>query len=272
MALLRSGSLQIDYADAGSGELVVLVHSSISGNRQWQAMTDLLKDRYRVLAINLRGYGNTTPWNGGAPLSLDDEVELINAVCAKPHGPIHLVGHSFGALVAMKAALCMANRIHTLIAFEPNPFNLLEQHGRLEALNEIRSLLRLVLEAGACNDFSVAAPAFADYWQGDDTWQAMPQKRRQAFVTAMAPLVHEVGAVLSDNTTVAAWRSITARTLIVTSRNARRPIAEVAELLALNCKAWRFEQLAEGGHMAPLTHPGLAYDVVQRFLQDQRAA
>jgi pimeloyl-ACP methyl ester carboxylesterase len=41
---------------------VVLVHGSVSGNRQWLTLTEALKDRYRVLAINLFGYGQTTRW------------------------------------------------------------------------------------------------------------------------------------------------------------------------------------------------------------------
>ncbi len=70
MPLLSRGTLAIDYADDGAGPPVVLIHSSVSGNRQWRALADALKDRYRVLAINLYGYGQTTPWPAGAPQSL----------------------------------------------------------------------------------------------------------------------------------------------------------------------------------------------------------
>ena len=64
MPVLSKGRLKIDYTDEGDGEPVVLVHSSVSGNRQWRALTEALKDRYRVLAINLFSYGETTPWPG----------------------------------------------------------------------------------------------------------------------------------------------------------------------------------------------------------------
>ncbi|HLK09961.1 MAG TPA: hypothetical protein VKW76_01130 [Candidatus Binatia bacterium] len=37
----------------------MLIHSSVSANRQWRALTETLKNRYRVLAINLFGYGET---------------------------------------------------------------------------------------------------------------------------------------------------------------------------------------------------------------------
>ena len=57
MPVLSSGSLKIDYNDDGQGQPVVLIHSSVSANRQWRPLTELLKDRYRVLALNLFGYG-----------------------------------------------------------------------------------------------------------------------------------------------------------------------------------------------------------------------
>src|SRR3954464_14346888 len=57
MPVLSRGSLKIDYNDDGQGQPVVLIHSSVSANRQWRPLTEILKDRYRVLALNLFGYG-----------------------------------------------------------------------------------------------------------------------------------------------------------------------------------------------------------------------
>ncbi len=37
---------KIDYTDYGKGQPVVLIHSSVSGNRQWRALTEELKDSY----------------------------------------------------------------------------------------------------------------------------------------------------------------------------------------------------------------------------------
>lgn len=64
MTVLSLGSLKIDHTDDGSGPSVVLIHSSVSANRQWRALCDALKNRYRVIAVNLYGYGETTPWPG----------------------------------------------------------------------------------------------------------------------------------------------------------------------------------------------------------------
>ena len=51
MPVLSKGSLRIDYTDDGQGQPVVLIHGSVSANRQWRALIEALKDRYRVLTV-----------------------------------------------------------------------------------------------------------------------------------------------------------------------------------------------------------------------------
>jgi len=104
MPLCSNGSITVDYTEDGAGETVVLIHSSVSGNRQWRALVDALKERFRLLAINLFGYGETPPWPGARPLTLADQAELVLTLCEETQTPIHIVGHSFGGSVAVKAA------------------------------------------------------------------------------------------------------------------------------------------------------------------------
>ena len=60
MPVLEKNGLLIDYLEEGQGVPVILIHSSVSGNRQWKSLTESLKDKYQVLAVNLMGYGKTT--------------------------------------------------------------------------------------------------------------------------------------------------------------------------------------------------------------------
>ena len=96
MPVLSKGRLKIDYIDEGRGQPVVLIHSSVSANRQWRALSEALRDSYRVLAVNLFGYGETTPWPGTSPQSLYAQAQLVTALCDEVASPVHLVGHSFG--------------------------------------------------------------------------------------------------------------------------------------------------------------------------------
>lgn len=266
MPVRSKNELRIDYTDDGAGETVILIHSSVSGNRQWRALVDALKDGYRVLAVNLFGYGETTPWPTTSPQSLYAQAQLVLALCEDTEGPVHLVGHSFGGSVAMKAASLLSERVGKLVLLEPNPFNLLKQHGRMEAFLESRALRDHVKCFGSLGDWPRVAERFADYWSGDGSWAAMPEKRRQAFAASLLPNFHEWDAVMSEETTVSEWSRLTAKTLVVSAVDTRRPIREIVEILSRACPGWRFEQLPEGGHMAPLTRPDLVNPIVRQFL------
>jgi pimeloyl-ACP methyl ester carboxylesterase len=124
----------VDFIEAGrSGPLVILVHSSVAGARQWRRLMDDLQDRFRVRAVNLFGYGKTPPWPGDRPQTLLDQARLIEAALPAGTDEVYLVGHSFGGSVAMKAAALMAGRVTKLVLLETNPFYLLEQAGEIAA-------------------------------------------------------------------------------------------------------------------------------------------
>ena len=266
MPVLSKGNLNIDHTDDGQGQVVVLIHSSVSANRQWRALTEALKDRYRVLAINLFGYGETTPWPGTSPQSLYAQARLVLALSEDVGSPIHLVGHSFGGSVALKAAMLLGPRVGSLILLEPNPFYLLKQNGRTQAFLESRELRDHVKCFGALGDWTKVAERFADYWLGDGSWRSMPEKRRAAFAESLPPNFHEWDAVMEEETTVEQWKALTARTLVVSDKATRLPIREIVELFAKACPSWSFRSIAEGGHMAPLTRPELVNPIVREFL------
>ncbi|HET6174110.1 MAG TPA: alpha/beta hydrolase [Gaiellales bacterium] len=266
MPVLSKAGVRIDYADEGIGPPVVLIHSSVSANRQWRALTEALRDRYRVLAPNLYGYGETTPWPGVEPQSLAAQAELVLAVCDELDGPVRLVGHSLGGSVALKSALLLGDRASSLVLLEPNPFHLLNDGEHMAAWRETQELRELVTGRMAAGDWPGAAQPFADYWLGEGAWNAMPERRQAAFVESLPPNLHEWDAVGNEQTGIEGYAATIARTLVLSDRGTRRPIREIVQLFAQGCPAWTFRYLDEGGHMAPLTRPELVNPLVEQFL------
>jgi len=50
------------FREAGTGQGVVCVHSSASSSGQWRALMDRLSDGFRVIAVDLYGYGKSAAW------------------------------------------------------------------------------------------------------------------------------------------------------------------------------------------------------------------
>jgi pimeloyl-ACP methyl ester carboxylesterase len=260
----------VDVIEAGTGPLVVLVHSSVAGARQWRRLMADLDDRYHLIAVNLYGYGGTPPWTAERKQTLADQADLVLAAAAD-RGPVRLIGHSFGGAVAMKAAAALGPRVEKLILFEPNPFPLLAQNGHSEAFAEITGLRDVVIRAGASADVATAGQAFADYWGGAGTWEAMPEERRAAFVAALGSNLHEWDAVM-DATSLEEWRRVLPRdTVVIATEHSVRPIREIVALMRA-ATPWRFEQLAGVGHMAPLTRPDLVNPLLAALLDEAPAA
>ena len=78
--MLPIKSADVDLLEAGHGPLVVLVHSSVSGARQWRKLVELLARSYHVKAVNLFGYGRTPSWAAARSQTLADQAALIEAI------------------------------------------------------------------------------------------------------------------------------------------------------------------------------------------------
>jgi pimeloyl-ACP methyl ester carboxylesterase len=261
-------SPDVDFLEAGRGPLVVLVHSSVSGARQWRKLIEFLAHSYHVKAVNLFGYGRTPSWATTRSQTLADQATLIEAVVPEHATDVGLVGHSFGASVAMRAAAHLGSRVSRLALLEPNPFYLLRDNGRMEAFGEATKLRDIVKTHGARGEWAAAAEEFADYWGGDGTWKAMAPDRRATFVEALKPNFHEWDAVMNETTPLITWGAqLPAKTMIVYDINTARPIREIVELMR-DATTWQIRTIPRGGHMAPLTHPDLVNPIIAELLQN----
>lgn len=260
--------ISADYLEAGSGPVVMLVHSSVSGARQWRSLVDNLKDGFQVRAVNLYGYGRTPPWPGDARQSLDDQARLVETALPPSANTFSLVGHSFGGSVAMKLAARLTGRVTRLVLLETNPFYLLKQSGRTDAFAEAMELRNCVKKFGSLGEWATAAEQFADYWAGKGAWENMPAERREAFAEALKPNYFEWDAVMDETTPVEEWARLLPRsTLVASDPNTVLPIREITAILRRACPMWTYHEIAGGGHMAPLTRPDLINPLVGSFLR-----
>ena len=271
MPILERDGVRIDYREAGQGEAVILIHSSASGLGQWRKLMDAIAPRFRAIAYNLYGCGETTAWQGSRPQSMQDQAALTVALADHAGGPVHLVGHSFGGSVAMKAALALGPRLASLALLEPNPFYLLQQHGHRAAYAESCAIRDHVKRFGAVNDWEAVATRFADYWNAPGTWAAMSSERRQMFVRMLPSNFHEWDAVMAETDALSTLEPFAARTLLVTAEDTVRPIREIAEVMAAHLPGLTWQRIPMGGHMAPVTRPDLVNPLVIAHLERFRA-
>lgn len=103
-----------------SGALpVVFVHGMVGHTGFWNAALAACADRRRAVAIDLRGHGNSKPPTDGdysVAACAGDVIAIIDELAL---GPIVLVGHSFGAFVAIETAALRPETVRRLILIDP---------------------------------------------------------------------------------------------------------------------------------------------------------
>ena len=104
MKRLGVGGVEIAYLDEGKGPAVIAGHCSSASHKEWLPLIEALKSDWRVLAPDFIGYGQSEPWPATEPFSIEADVEVLRAIAKKAKGPLHLVGHSYGAALALEAA------------------------------------------------------------------------------------------------------------------------------------------------------------------------
>jgi len=101
----RQPTVRLSVEDYGKGRPIVLLHGLGASAYSWRRVIPFLRDRFRILAVDLRGHGlSDKPFDQHyAPTA---QAELIRAVLARLNlRRSILVGHSFGGLVALTAAV-----------------------------------------------------------------------------------------------------------------------------------------------------------------------
>lgn len=114
MPLAQLGSVGINYHSVGSGKTVVMVHGLGANQAFWFfSVGSVLASEFRVVSYDLRGHGRSSMPERGYDLGqmAKDLHGLLNQLDVES---VHLVGHSFGARVALAAALLHPDRIDSL--------------------------------------------------------------------------------------------------------------------------------------------------------------
>jgi pimeloyl-ACP methyl ester carboxylesterase len=266
---LTSSGIEIAYLDEGKGPTVFLGHCSSASHREWLPLIEALKTDWRVLAPDFIGYGSSGPWPADEPFKSEADLDVLMAVAKKTKGPLHLVGHSYGAALALEAARQLGPRVKSLVLVEPVSFHLLRQGGRPEWA-EIERLGKAVLGAVAKGDDRTAAAAFMSYWLGRWRWWLSPERFKSAIAATIPKVALEFGIIIDAPTTLKEYAKIATPTLFIKGGKTRAPTRAVVDLLGKTLPNAEVATLKGAGHMSPFTHPAELKAMILARLAAQR--
>ena len=120
MPKLGLAQTELDYSDDGAGEPLVLVHGSASDRRTWHAQCTEFAKHYRVISYSRRYHWPNEKIRDGADYSMEEHLDDLQCVLRLLDvQPAHLVGHSYGAFLAMLVAARKPDLVRSLVLAEP---------------------------------------------------------------------------------------------------------------------------------------------------------
>jgi pimeloyl-ACP methyl ester carboxylesterase len=244
----------------GAGDPVVLLHSSGLSGRQWRRLVPNLVDRgWRAVVPDLTGHGASAAWEEPKPFSFRNDVDEIALLLAS-QGPSRIVGHSYGGLVALQAALAAAVSIRSLVLFDPVAFGTLDARSDVDALAELSGV---DFRWGPTADVRERwLEAFVDYWGGHGAWDALREEVRAEF-RRVGWVVHEgVRSLVEDTTRAPAYGTFDASVLLLTGEESPLAAQRVVRRLGESLPHSRTVTIPGVGHMGPLTRPDLVNPVI----------
>ena len=236
-------------------ELVVLLHSHGLDGGQWRKLSGELVERgYRVSAPDLTGQGKSEPWPQAKPFSFHIDVERIAEL-----KPDHLIGHSYGGLVALHVA--RVTPVRSLALFDPVAFSVLGADD-----GDARAILDAL-------DLSWGDPerwlrTFVEFWSGAGAWDAMREEARAEFRRVGWVIREGVRTLMTDHTPLSAF-ALDVPALVMTGEHSPLPARRVVERLAQALPRARHVVVPGVGHLGPVTR---ARDVNTHILATLPAA
>jgi pimeloyl-ACP methyl ester carboxylesterase len=118
------GGTRAHVLDQGKsdGMPLVLIHGSLESLQVWDGWVDALKDRYRLIAVDLPGHGLTGPWARGE-YTVDAYADFIEVLADTLRlDRFAIAGHSLGGAVAWTFAATRPERVSHLILVDSAAF------------------------------------------------------------------------------------------------------------------------------------------------------
>ncbi len=111
--IARLGPYRLHYREYGAGPPLILIHGLSGSASWWRRNVPLFSDNYRVIVLELVGFGGNRAWRPGRILHTADR--LADFIATLPEGRAHVLGHSMGGQIATQLAGRHGERVDRLI-------------------------------------------------------------------------------------------------------------------------------------------------------------
>ena len=266
MPTLQVNDATLHYEEAGRGEAVLLLHGLGSSAADWAPQMEVLKSRYRVIALDVRGSGESRDLkHPGGPFSVSqfaaDATALLRHLAAMP---AHVVGLSMGGMIAFQIAVDFPDAVRSMVIVNSGPALVPRTLQERRAFTMRRIISRVWGPKGMGKMLAKRLFPHPDHGE-----------KRRLFVENMAR--NDKRAYIASQEALIGWSvldrigDITAPVLVVASDQDYTPVA-VKEAYARRMKRAEVVVVSDARHALPLEFPEKLNPILATFLDRHSAA
>lgn len=252
----------------------LLLHCSLAHSGAWGGFAAELDDFLRMTAFDLPGHGRSAALPEEAEiqsLAMAMALDLLDGpvVSDLSEGPVDLIGHSFGATVALRLAIQHPEKVRSLTLIEPPFVSVIKaDHPGLELADD--HVMAVYARAIAAGDHEKAARVFTAEWGDGRPWDSLRETTRATMVAqihligAQNPALREdVGKMLRPGV----LEALDIPVLLLEGGDSPKEVGMIQDGLERRLPDTRRKVIAGAGHMVPITHAREVALEVRGFLQ-----
>lgn len=263
------GGIATHWRVFGQGDSQALaLHCSLAHQGAWAGLAQGLP-RLSITAPDLLGHGRSADWDGMADFHSLATRQAMGLLATLPDGPVHLIGHSFGATVALRMALEDMDRIASLTLFEPVLFCAARAAGG-PAFADLLAAFAPFEAALNAGDDAAAAEHFQTIWGRGERFSDLPEGQRRYITERIGLIAAQNATLLEDAAGILSYgrlEGLGVPVLLLQGAESPAVIDAINAELARRLPQVTRATVAGAGHMLPITHPAESAALVAEFLE-----
>ena len=267
-----ANGLRLHYLEWGkkNRQPLILLHGFLGHAHVWDGIARAFKDRYRVLALDQRGHGESG-WSQEAAYTIDDHFSDIDAfITALELSDVILIGHSMGGRNALFYAACKPSAVERLILVDARPDDTPKASQALKDL-----LVTLPLKASSLDEVTQALRGLYPYLSKQCCKHIARYGYKLEDDGTLAPRYDTRMSVQCEGMNYATeglWPyllSIACPTLIVRGKESPFLSKEVARRMCKAIPIALVREIAQATHMPAQENPIVFQGIVSEFLSSK---
>ncbi|NNE89587.1 MAG: alpha/beta hydrolase [Silicimonas sp.] len=231
---------------------LALIHCGLGRASNWRPFLNALGGDISPLSIELPGHGLAEDYDETRDFS-DQAVEI--ALDEMPSTPVPLIGHSVGAVVALRIAIERPYRVSSLVLIEPVFFAAVKGRWAHDKISRDLASFGNKVSAG---EYATAVKEFHKIWGDGRAWSDISMEER-TYMTSRIGIVPAANPLLWDDRVNllrdGRLEGLEVPVTFIDGENTHPVVPEIISTIGDRIPNAEWVSVKGAGHMVPITHP-----------------